>query len=129
MIATSLSEFVAHTGKIAERRGAPRSTQPLWFRGQASAKWPLLPKAYRRKGTDHFERERHRDFKLSAPTLLNGVPGYRTPASALEWMCLMQHHGLSTRLIDWTETATIALWFAVEGPSRQSTAASTTPND
>lgn len=81
----------------------------LWFRGQREFHWSLTPGIYRTGISSDFEREAIRDFKLHAPRFLKSPP-----LTELGWISLMQHYGLPTRLLDWTESYLTALFFAVQ---------------
>lgn len=78
----------------------------IWFRGSDDVTHELLPGAYWRKECDEFNIAA--TFKALSPTLLHD-----TPANDWEWYYVMQHYGVPTRLIDWTETPLQALHFAL----------------
>jgi hypothetical protein len=86
------------------------------FRGQTSD-WPLLPKLARPDLGLHdealeAERMLFTDFRRCSRPYL--------PSSNLDdWslLAIAQHHGLPTRLLDWTENPLAALWFAVRDAS------------
>jgi hypothetical protein len=44
-----------------------------------------------------------------------GIPGLPEAWDILGWWELMQHHGSPTRLMDWTTSPFVAIWFALDG--------------
>jgi len=82
----------------------------LWYRGHAKANWKLLPKAYRDRKMKKAEAQMYHRFHRGAPSRYANCP---PSGEGGEWLPLMQHYGLPTRLLDWTASPLIALYFAV----------------
>jgi hypothetical protein len=104
---------------------------PWYYRGQRASEWPLTTfldrSVFRRTetGTYHLNRELvERDlvlrFQQQAHQYLPHLPKEDDWCS---WFALMQHYGTPTRLIDWTTSPYVALYFALEQkPERKSCA-------
>lgn len=115
---------------------AKREGRSTWYRGQRLARWPIQSSVHRRVDQDLNavgkalpEAERialmrdvykslYHKFKARAWHLLDSQ-------QRSDWGIIfsMQHHGIPTRLIDWTESLVCALYFAQRGRDRSDDAA------
>jgi hypothetical protein len=92
-----------------------------WFRGESSCESPtaLQPKLYRSKAKIrkllYDEQEMRLEFRRCGPQLITEWH----PGDRWEWYFVMQHYGAPTRLLDWSDGALVALYFAVRNRARQ----------
>lgn len=90
----------------------------LIYRGHARESYQLIPSLMRhpqldKRATtdliDEYEQKLLREFKkLTLPHISHLKSG---PSEYLDWLALAQHHRLPTRLLDWTYSPLVAMFF------------------
>lgn len=95
------------------------------FRGQGNQQWPLAPSFNRLlpegDETVALKLEEEMILRFRSEAHLHLPPSVMPPNSFrldqldtyLEWLMLMQHYGAPTRMLDWTLSPYVAVYFAV----------------
>jgi hypothetical protein len=115
----SWGEFVARAVNLE----TPPIPQKFFFRGQANASWSLRPSLARGKPTGSMTAEEV--DKIHAVALAEFIEHMKSarpgdghylpslPDNQKDWVALMQHYRVTTRLLDWSFSPYIAAYFAV----------------
>lgn len=131
---TSLGDYLECVGDIARGNEArkPTALPPhrllspylLWFRGISNRHHDLIPSLYRQKelfpkgGDSDDIKYTLRHFAEDVRTQHYIAKNYhffsKIPTSRVEWLEVMQHHSVKTRVLDWSESSLHSAIFAVE---------------
>ncbi len=110
---TNFADYIDKAFHDAYDEGIKRYRTSYIFRGLGNKNWLLNTSLQRHCGTksNYLEESLNRNFEKYASDEIRSIDGEQ---NIWKILALGQHHGLPTRLLDWTYSPLIALHFAVD---------------
>jgi hypothetical protein len=92
----------------------------IWFRGHSNAEGYKLDPSIFRDFNNQSNNRYQDETNIYIHSTLRLPNHQKTYSSSFDWLCLMQHYDTPTRILDWSESVLVALYFAVKNSHKNS---------